>query len=117
LPERIILPAGYKPTTEQLGIVYTREYIKNCILGTLCLFGLSSTFIYGGLQYFDDYDTQSEFYQNFYFRGNVNTSYFSPGMFLAYIGVHALGFVLVTTVTLKRTDPLVDRYGSHKSFY
>ena len=54
------------------------SYTWYCIFGTLIYFGLSS-FICNFCQNFTDLDTQSQLFENFYFRGMVFTEYLPVG--------------------------------------
>lgn len=59
---------------------------------------LASAFLYSTLVYFDDINTYSQLYQKIYYRVEVNTSWFAPGQFFCYVGLHALGYTMVALV-------------------
>ena len=99
MKELIIFPANmmlkdpyYKAT---VATVTDWTYTRSCLLGSLTYFLLASALVY---PYFEEHDTGSQTYQNLYFRGTVNTTYFSPGGLLLYVCLHALGYTLVALV-------------------
>jgi hypothetical protein len=63
-----------------------------------------------------EFDTHSEWYTRFYERDTYYTSFFSPGKFLFWLLLAAIGFTFVVVVNLDNTrgDPFMSRDGSHK---
>ena len=93
------------------------SYTWYCILGTLIYFGLSSLIVKFSLK-FDDFNTNSQLFENFYFRGMVFTEYLPVGQFVYYWIMLPVGFTFVNLVTLKneRKNPFLDNHMSYRSF-
>ena len=96
------------------------DYTWYCIKGTAIYFALSSVFAYTFL-YIGSYDTDSQFIENWYFRGeNVyNSIYLSGSKFVYYWFMNLVGYTFVNIVNLQnvRKCPILDQHMSPKSFY
>ena len=115
----IIFKAGTKPPGYDKFVARMTDwtYVRDCVLGSLTYFVLASAFVYSACHYFEDYDTASQTYQDLYFRGTVNTTYFAPGGLLLYVCLHAFGYTLIALVNCQRSDPFKSGNGDHKAFF
>jgi hypothetical protein len=73
----IVVPPSYKPKglLKEEDPWVTPAPWKWCLGGTVVYFGAMSVVVHLA-SYFPDIDTGSELFQNLYFRGLVNTTYF-----------------------------------------
>ena len=82
-------------------------YIVSCLVMLACL-------------YIPERDTQSAFFEKFYYRGAThNTTYFDVGNLIGYSLLNILGslYVNIVTLTNERSNPLLDHHFKMNSFF
>ena len=96
-------------------VVYTKQFIARCIIGTTIYWVLSPLFLMLS-DVVPEFDTKSTLFQSWYFRGSVNTTWFPLAQFISFMALMIFGWTFVNWVTLKRKDPFMSGNKTHKDF-
>lgn len=111
----IVVPPSYKPKSMPGDPWVEPAPWKWCLGGNFVYFGAMSVVVHLA-SFIPDVDTGSELFQNIYYRGLVNTTYFPLSQFIGYFLLSIFGWTFVNLVTMKRGEPFTSGNRSLGSF-